>query len=427
MTVQGKDATLWFQKDGEFVPYMCASDITITIETEEVAIRTLGDGHYKKYASQSLSWKVDLNGLLQFDADNFTAFDIVDAQRNFVNVIVRVTFDDLTGNEKTIQGNAVVKTSALSASAGELVKADFNLLGSGAFLWFDGTVSCDTSASFDGTTEAGDGSGDTTIYYVYSGAVNQVKYRLNGTGDYIFSSAGVNIFYAGLAAGLYSIEVIPLCQNGNEGVGFTQLFVVTRGGSCNLAITSIELSDDQTQLLITVNNPDDETSGTYQYSIDGGTFFSKNLLPDPDPIDVSGLAFGDHTVDVVPFCSSGVLGSDLSGDFTIDSQPSQSVVNWTFNNDPFSGNQFWIYVDGVMVINETAADLGNSINVNVGQVVRVVLQCTATGGARGVSLQTVNSTTSTTLNSQSGRSPQTFIFSWTADGSTYQVGANITP
>lgn len=423
MTIQGYQAVLWMFRD-TWIPFMCASDISVNMDVDEIAIRTIGDGQYKKFGYQALGYNITLSGLLKFDADNFTGFDMIDNMRNFTNVQFRVTFDDDEGNEKSIQGNALVKSGAVSISPGDLVKNDFTLLGNGAFLFFNGSVSCDTSIDSISPDETSDGT--VTATYTYTGPVYQVKYQIDGTGDFVSSLVDIPLVVSGLANGIHSIHIIPLCQNGNEGIGLTQSFSIASGLTCGLVITG-RTQDGNLTLTPVFDNPDSETVATYQYSIDGGAFIVKNLLPTTDPIDISGMALGDHTLAMIPFCSSGVAGTGFTdGDFSIDSSPSTSLVNYSFVNDPFSGNQMWIYVDGILQVNLTAASSG-SITVSVGQLVKGVLQSTASGGARGVGLRTTNQTTSSILNDQSGRSPQVFQYTFTADGSTYLIGGVISP
>lgn len=423
MTVQGANAILFFFKGSTWLPFLCASDISFNIDIDEIAIRTMGDGPDKKFAYQSRGYNITLSGLLKFDDANYTGSDIIDAVKAFANVQFRITFDDLAGNVKSIQGTAIVKSAALGISVGALVKNDFTLLGNGAFQWFNGDVSCDTvitDIAASGTTSS---DGTVTITYTYTGPVYQVMYQVDGAGSYVSTLADVPIVLPTLSNGSHSINIIPLCQNGNEGTGSFRIFSVAHSGAtCDLLITGI--TQDSTTITPVFTGTD--TPSTYQYQIDGGSFITKNLLPTTDPIDITGLSLGDHSINIIPSCSDGIEGSGFSDTFTITTSPSNSVINYSFINDPFSGNQMWIYVDGILQVNLTAAGSG-SITVSVGQLVKGVLQCTASGGARGVGLRTTNQTTSVILNDQTGRSPQLFQYTFTADGSTYLIGGVISP
>lgn len=394
---------------------MCGSNVSIEITCTKVAVRTRGDGHWKKYTYQDAEFSITLSGVLVFDEENWTGWDMLDQQFNFTHVLCRCSFDDLNGDVRTVQGYVMIEQSTLSFAAGDLVKEDFQIQGNGKLDMFDGLVPCGTvitSIAVDGQ-EASDGI--VHVSYAYAGDSYQVKYRIDNTGDYVYVVADLTIDIPGLAIGDHSIEIIPVCSNGYEGTGDTQAFTVTQALVCGTVISAITINGSVTSATAVYTG----TATQMRYRIDGGSWV---VVPITQIVGIGGLSVGAHTIEMVPICSNNVLGTGLVQNFTVAAQPSQSIISWSFTNIG-TGNNFKLYVNGVLLISNTSTGSG-SVVAAVGQTVKAVIS--GSGNLKTIHLVVQDSTTSTTLFTDSAPNPDTLQYSWTANGDTYSVTGTVT-
>lgn len=414
-TIQGQDAIVALFKD-DWIPFVCGSNVSIEITCTKVAIRTRGDGHWKKYTYQDAEFSITLSGVLVFDDDNWTGWDMLDQQFNFTHVLCRCSFDDQNGDVRTVQGYVMIEQSTLSFAAGDLVKEDFQIQGNGKLDMFDGFVPCPTvitSITVDGQ-EASDGI--VHVSYTYTGDAYQVKYRIDNTGDYVYVVADLTIDVPGLAIGDHSIEIIPACSNGYEGTGEMQPFTVTQAQTCSTVISTITINGAVTNATAVYTG----AATQMRYRIDGGVWI---VAPITQVVGIGGLAIGAHDIEMVPICSNNVLGTGFLQNFTIAAQPSQSIINWAYTNIG-AGNSFKLYVNGVLMISPALSGGSGMITAPVGQTVKAVIG--GSGNSRTIHLVVQDSTTSTTLHTDSAPNPDTLQYSWTANGDTYLVTGTVT-
>jgi hypothetical protein len=403
----------------DWVPFVCGTDVSVEISATKVPIRTRGDGHWKKYTYQDLSFTITLSGLLTFDDDNWTGWDMLDNQFNFSHVLARVSFEDADGDIKTVQGYVMIETSTLSYSPGNLVKDDFQLQGNGKLIMFDGLVPCPSvivDMTINGQT---DDDGVIHVNYTFTGDPYQVKYRVDDSGDWIYAIAGVTLDIPGLAIANHTIEIIPVCANGFEGTGRVERFQVTQGLSCGTVISDITINDDVTAAQAVYTG----SATQMRYRVDGGVWLA-NLITFIVPL--GGLSVGDHTIEMVPVCANNVEGTGFEKDFTKDTQPAQSQLKYeTIFSDAGVGT-FNIYVNGVLTISLTDTATESSINVATGSTVKVVMTI---GGGRSYDLLTEDQTLSTSLDHQAGATSVTinrqYIFT-PSNGDTYKITGTIT-
>lgn len=423
--IQGQDAVLSFFKN-DWIPFVCSSDISISIAVTKAPVRTVGDGQWKKYAYQDSEYAVTLSGLLKFDADNWTGWDTMNAQFNFSNVLFRCSFEDDGGNIRTLQGYAMVETSTLSFSPGAIVKNDFQLQGSGRLDMFDGLIPCPTTIDSISVTGLSDPAGNIGITYTYTGDLYQVKYRLDGMGAYIYALGALPLTINGVTVGNHSIEIIPICTNSYEGTGLSQTFAVTQALVCTSVVTDITISTIVGSVFATAVKTGGATQ--MQWNLDGGFGI---VAPITDQIPLSSLAPGNHKLTIVPLCLiSGQLvpGTGFTKNFTVSSTPTQSIVNYNFllSGSVSSVNQFQIYVNGVLMVNSNAAGTG-SINVPIGATVRASLVCYIPGGpgTKHGELTVFDSTTATVLFDSTVAQPVSLQYNVVANGDSYIITQSI--
>lgn len=132
--IQSNDCLFQVKIGDEYVSVICAKSFTVTIETEEKEITTVGDGAYKSYDYKVLSYKCSLNGAMRIpDGVTTTAFDWVWYQQGFYEVPFRAAWIDPSGQVRTFKGNGIVKSNNLVATASQLADATVDILGTGAF------------------------------------------------------------------------------------------------------------------------------------------------------------------------------------------------------------------------------------------------------------------------------------------------------
>jgi hypothetical protein len=410
--IQGEDAVLSFYKDG-YLPFVCATDIGITLTAGKLQVRTVKDGPWKKYTYQDLSYTLTLSGLLKFDDTNFTGWDLWQNQLGFAQVQFQVTFTDDQGNIRSIRGQGMIETTTTNINVGALVKQDYSLQGSGTMIMFDGIVPCNstiTGITFSGLSS---GTGDVTVSYTYTGAPYQIKYRLNDTGDWIYAIVSGSISLPGMAMGDYSIEIIPVCSNSFEGDGSTASFTVTLGTACPAVISNISISGTYV-----ATNTHSGPASIMRYRIDGGAW---NITTIDTPIPLGGLSAGAHTIEEQPGCTISLWGTGFTKSFTITSQPAQSVIAFSFTRTGSYG-YFQIFVNGTLAINKTSPGSG-SITAATGATIRTLIQV-ADPGTGDVSLITLKDGVS--IDSQEDLAPTTLEYIFTAaDGSAYSINASV--
>ncbi len=412
---QGNNAVLSFYNNN-FVPYVCATNFSLSINTPSIPSRTRQDGAWTSSIYQSISYAITLSGVLVFDNTNFDGLQVIMNQMLLSFLPFRIMYTASDGTIKSFQGVCKIVSSSTDMSIGDVVKGSYSLEGQGPLMAFDGAVPCPSAILTITPTGTTDPSGNVSIDYTYSGSVAQVKYRVNGVGDYIYSMVGVTIPLNGLSIGSYSIEIIPICPNGYEGTGLIQDFQVTLGNTCSSVITGISLTADYK-----ASNTFTGSAPNMQYRIDGGSWIVVSINT---VLNMAGLSVGAHTLEEVPICSNGALGTGFVKNFTITSNPGQSQVFYNFTFQTPNTFAFRIYVDGVLTIVETTTVSGK-ITVFTGQLVKFEMQLA--GGWTGL-MTTTDTTTSTVLDTRGGESPSgiSFSYSFTASsGDNYSLTGSI--
>jgi len=404
-TIQGTNVTLSLMKD-DWCAYMCASSISLSVNAEVLPIRTIGDGHFAKNTYQSLSWGIDVSGLAILNDvgdTNWTSFDMLVNQLNFAHVRARIAFQDANGDIKSIDGWVMISSLTFNATVNALTKGDASMISNGELRYYDGLIACD--ATIVGITPAGttDPDGNMTFTYGYTGSPNSVKYRLDDTGPWTIQAIATTISINGVSNGDHFITIVPICDNGYESdTSTSQSFTMTRGMTCSGTITDITITTTSATPVVGVAG-----APTYQYRIDGGTWFTKNLLPSIDPVSLSSLSTGSHTIEMKPLCSNGVNGTGFIKTFSYTA-PSTSTINWQFSNAGASTGFFKIWVNGVLTVSVTGINSG-TFSVPNGAT---VLSQTGVNLHNGidVTLTTVDSTTSTTIDTRNTGAPGNVSF-----------------
>src|SRR6187549_3899076 len=131
-TIKGKDVVFSIKSGDVYLPFVCAKEITISVDAEEVSVKTVGDGYAKKFAYQNYGYSIDLTSVLRFDDTMRTGWDFLENMVQFITVRWQALYTDSTnGQVQRLRGVVLIKRTNLAASATDLVMSDISLLGSG--------------------------------------------------------------------------------------------------------------------------------------------------------------------------------------------------------------------------------------------------------------------------------------------------------
>lgn len=426
--IQGTDAIISFNGPNGFTPFVCTSDVAIAIEADLAATRTVGDGPWKKTDYQAITFSVTLSGVFVFADPNIRSWDLLLNQIAFISLPFRLSFfDDASpANVKSMQGVVTVKSSNISGTVGQVVKGQFTLQGSGALSLFDGIVPCPTTIDTITVNGQTGNSGIVTVLYTYTGDLYQIRYQIDGSGSWIYAQGAIELNIPGLSLGNHSIDIIPICTNGFEGVDMSQEFVVTQNLTCDTTITAITVD----VATLTASYTYTGSATQIRWSMDQG---ASQIVPIGTFLSFKGLALGNHTIFITPICT--INGQQLRGTgadqgFVVTSQPTQSVINYNFSGDAIhllaSMN---VYINGVLAANGN--NVSGTINVPINATVRVTLTAQAnifiTPTPLLISaLNVTDTTTATVLSNQSTTGLVTNLtYTFTANGDTFGITMSI--
>lgn len=148
--------------------------------------------------------------------------------------------------------------------------------------------------------------------------------------------------------------------------------------NCPSTITTIELNEAQTAILITGHTGEPVR---YDYSIDGGGFDTAFIFTDPAEIPLpDGLAVGEHTITIIPVCENGDNGTEFTDTFTIEEAPdvcspptalvfsaiteTTATVSWTAPGTPPADGYEW-EVEDTATGGTSFSDSGTSADTDV--------------------------------------------------------------
>jgi len=131
MEVQGKDALIFFNIDGTYVEFGCAETVGIERSMELIETTTEGTGYNKTFAGQSLSYFLNLSGLVLNESELVTVWDLFLQQENMFELPYRIVMTDVGGSIKTITGKVLVQNLTISADQTDLASSSFQLAGTG--------------------------------------------------------------------------------------------------------------------------------------------------------------------------------------------------------------------------------------------------------------------------------------------------------
>lgn len=223
--VKGTDAILQIYKAGSYRDYLCATDVSVDFKSDLKSVKTIGDGVWKRSRPQSIGYTINLNGVVKIEnGDDPAAFDVLEYQKQFVDIQYRITFTDSASSLRVIMGNAIVDNSQFSAGSEGFATAQFNMTGNGEPSISDSLIPCNITITDLTFNQEGPGA-ITTVNIFTSGTGSVLKYEYSIGGGSTLSTYNT-YFQISLTPGTKSFTVTPVCTNGFSGTGRTETYNV---------------------------------------------------------------------------------------------------------------------------------------------------------------------------------------------------------
>lgn len=226
--VLASDVTMLIYKDGDYRPFVCATDLSIDTTMEVKEVRTIGDGKWKKPRGQSLTYTISLSGLIVLVGGDPTAWYIMEFMRQMIPLNYRIIWDDVPNNlQKIIEGIALPVSGRLPSGAEGFANCSFELRGDGEYTIMDSLVTCTAtinSAFVGGSGQEGAPAG--AIRIEYSGAssnTTRIEYEFDGGGRLAVITGGAPngvIYPPGDYSGSHVVILYPQCEDGADGVPY---------------------------------------------------------------------------------------------------------------------------------------------------------------------------------------------------------------
>jgi hypothetical protein len=373
--IKGKKAILTFYKDGAYTPFLCATGMTITINTDFVDTRTIGDGYWEKIAPQSKSYGISFSGLIELQETSPVTFWLIENyDLQMLPVSYRAEFlDEVTALVKYVTGEAYIVTSILNGVATGFASSSFELRGTGALVITTTGTACEgTIGSLSYT--AGDNPGELDVQYedvvTFGG---RLEYSVDGGGRVAVFDPGTSgeFTVVGLTEGDHTIEVWAVCENGVDGESNGFSFHIDEGGDpgvgCNappdMSFSAISSTGFTVDWIAATPTP---TDGYYWELINFDTMTTLESGTQPGTSkSFTGLTAGvNYQVRARSVCETGVSQSAYTSSFIIlvaacnvPGTPSMSVItgttataSWTAPSPAPGDGYDWELVQGVSVV-----------------------------------------------------------------------------
>lgn len=427
--VIGKDVEILFKKDDTYIPYGCAIDITITFRlTEKKSVKTINDGNWEKPRGQKKGYGIEVNGLIKYDDDAVpNAFDLYAYFDGMTPIEYLISFVNDEGQNRYIEGLALITELSLGGGSQGFANGSASMEGDGAVEIRDLLIPCPSSIISVQLVE--DEPNSIIRITAHTGSPARYDYSVDGGGlvsQFANSYIQDLILEGGLSAGVHSITITPVCDNGYNGTPFETTFELmgTGGGGCDVPTDIIFSSITENSATASWTAPVSPPGDGYYWELFIGTSFQTSGTEATTSINLTGLTGGlTYTLKVKSICDSGVSESGFaSNTFETDAPANPTQILWFFGEEGAAAGRLVVKVNGGVEVDVTAPDDGilmisggDEITIDVTEMVP---------GADVKDLYIQDLTTSTVLYSNSDANPQHFVFNAVADH-IYELQSNV--
>ena len=228
--IQGSDCLFAVNILGDYTAVVCATSFSLSVASEFVETTTKGDGQWKAFDYNSLSYTLSLSGIVKSQDDTAaTVFDLLASQTGFSEVPFRLLFTDGTNN-KYVEGTCLISSTQLGASAGNLADYSVEFQGTGSFSVRETLEICesyipDTLLNVQVRQYPYGSTGTTTVEVqigTISGAWSRIDYSVDGGSWY--SDFYQTFYITGITAGSHTVRLAPVCESGVQGEILSKTF-----------------------------------------------------------------------------------------------------------------------------------------------------------------------------------------------------------
>jgi hypothetical protein len=426
--VTGKDAVIMFQKGDGYFPYACAESIEVSFELETKSVKTIGDGVYDKPRGQKISYQISLTGVVKFDDDTVPhAFDMLAYLLAMSAINYRIIFTNDEAGLKVIEGTALPVNTNLGGGSEGFASGSATLKGDGAVEVRDLIIPCPSSITSIQLIE--DTPNSIIRITGHTGSPARYEYSVDG-GAFVVQTVTSFIqdlvLEGGLGAGLHSIVIIPVCDNGYNGETYNDTFTLagTGGGGCDAPTDIVFSAITETTATASWTAPGSPPADGYYWELYIGTSFQTSGTEATTSVNLTGLTGGlTYTFKVRSLCESGVSESGFaSNTFDTDPPANPTQIQWLFQEISPAAGRLVIKVNGVAEVDETTPGAGTLMIAGGDEITVDVTP--ALPGADIKDLYIQDLTDSTVLYSNSDANPQHFVFTAIADH-VYELQSNV--
>jgi hypothetical protein len=426
--VTGKDVVIMFQKEDDYFAYACAESVELNSKMTTKSVKTVGDGVWRKTRGQSLEYNISLTGVVKFDDDTVPhAFDLYDYHRSMTHIPYRMIFTNDLGALKVIEGIALPVDVNLGGGSEGFANGSFSLEGDGAVEVRDLIIPCPSSITSIQLIE--DTPNSIIRITGHTGSPARYDYAVDGGG---FVSQFANSFIqdlileGGLGAGVHSLIIIPVCDNGYNGTPYETTFELmgTGGGGCDAPTDVVFTLITENTATASWTPPGTPPGDGYYWELFIGTSFQDSGTETGTSVNLTGLTGGlTYTFKVRSICESGVSESGFVSDtFVTDTPANPTQINWFYGEEGGASGRLAIKVNGVEQVNTTDPDSGTLLISGGDEITVDVTEGFGGGDIKDLYIQDL--TTSTVLYSNTDANPQHFVFTAVADH-VYELQSNV--
>lgn len=226
-SILGQNALIKFYKVDDFYDFACATELSIDFTKETKSVKTIGDGNWNRKRAAKNGCIITASGLVQFDTDpKMDVFDVLDAFMQDTDVVFRIIFEDVSnGNLRVIGGIALPTNVNLSGGAEGFANGSLILEVNGKPVIRDTLEVCDLEVTAFGATLIAPGEGGVNHYsmavtHTGTSTLLRYEYSIDGAARLLGGLTSPFNFFA--TSGSHSFEIWPICENGNDGISFSQ-------------------------------------------------------------------------------------------------------------------------------------------------------------------------------------------------------------
>lgn len=424
--VLAKHVEIMFKKNDVYLPYGCASEVSIRFKlTEKKSVKTVGSGNWEKPRGQKKGYTIDLSGLVKYDDDVVPhVFDLYQYWDGMTPISYLMSFTNDAGQNKFIEGMALITDLDMGGGSTGFATGNATMEGDGPVDVRDLLIPCPSSITSIQLVE--DEPNSIIRITGHTGTPARYEYSVDGGGfvtQMVTSYIQDLVLEGGLSAGSHTITIIPVCENGYNGETFEGIFeLIGTGGGCDVPTDIVFSAITETTATASWTAPGTPPGDGYYWELLLGTSFVDGGTEAGTSVNLTGLTGGlTYTLKVKSICTTGVSESAFASNTFETSAPTDPTqVQWEFTELSGGNGTLSITVDGTPTVNATTTSDGVFAPAG-GEFIAINV---IGPGSQVKDLFVYDLTASITLYSDTGTGTQAFNFTATANH-IYQVTANI--